>query len=395
MTARGIHVVDWDVTAQCDLRCRHCYAAALYQGEGRELSTLEARVVLDNLLNVGMHNLIFYGGEPLYRQDLTDLATIAVAAGTRSYVVTNGLLLTANRAEGLLEAGVSGIAISLDAATAATYQQVRGRKGSDFRRVLANGEHLAARLREVGTSTRASFTAGFVVSRLNYREIEDFIILAHRIGADQVIFTHLAWVGMARWSWPADVILSPQELVEAAGMVARVQAAGCLPKDFVTLDFATHTLVEYVNRRYGASLALPARNCRPLKGNLFVRADGVAFPCKGAVRELGLKDSTVYHSPGHSLLECALSDVLASDDFGYLFGLAAPTTLAAGLPGCRGCPAFLECCTPCPIAVAAGKRYAEFCHDYPIGEICQAVRKLQEAGRPEVSQDLGRLSGGG
>jgi MoaA/NifB/PqqE/SkfB family radical SAM enzyme len=352
------------------MRCRHCYAGALYGDAREELGLEDSLRLLRNLYSVGVQNLSLYGGEPLLRGDLAELVREAHTRGTGVYVVTNGVLLTAARAEELMDAGLSGFGVSLDAGTRETYRKIRG---SDlFPRVLGNVRSLVQSIRDRAGSTTVSLSLGFVLSRVNQGDTAAVIRLAHDLGADHVILTPLAHVGNARNSWAADALLSPGEFVDAAETAMRVRTDLGLSDDFVVMDFATHRLLDYIREAWGLTFPLPPRRCSPLKGGLFVRADGVAFPCKGTVAEMGLKAGG-YSVQGHSLLEHPLSWILNSPDFVRLFEMASPETLLRGLPACRECEHFLVECGPCPIAALQGKPYAEFCHDYPVGLICQAA----------------------
>ncbi len=84
---RSGHVVIWNLTNRCNLACRHCYADANSgssgEGEGGkgELSTQEAKVVIDDLARLDVFVLILSGGEPMLRQDLYPLAAYATGQG--------------------------------------------------------------------------------------------------------------------------------------------------------------------------------------------------------------------------------------------------------------------------------------------------------------------------
>lgn len=360
----GLKVVRWDLTARCNLRCRHCYAAALYPAKGyRELSADEALRLLDNLFIVGVQNLFFYGGEPLLRRDLPQLIARATAHGTQTFVITNGTRLTPALVESLFAAGLGGVAVSLDAASPATYQAMRG----------GSFEKVVERLRQVVGLGYGLFVLGFVISRYNLPEVEQVLELQQELGIGQLAFTPLAYVGRARQVWPPDVVLSPEELVDLAERVARwTRGRG---DGHVTLDFATPPLVEYLNQCFGTHFEADPQQCEPLR-SLFVRADGRAFPCKGAVAEMGLKEPGVYESVGIDLLQVPLVEALASEDFGRLFDYANPVKMKANLPFCQECPYLFAGCSPCPISAATpGQSEAEFCHPFPVSQVCRVVRR--------------------
>ncbi len=110
------HVVAWNLTRRCNLACAHCYiAAGSWHAEAEELSTERCHEILDQVLEVNPRPmLILTGGEPLLRDDLEELARHASQAGATVVVGTNGTRLTDQRIESLMEAGVSGVAVSVD-----------------------------------------------------------------------------------------------------------------------------------------------------------------------------------------------------------------------------------------------------------------------------------------
>ena len=90
------HVVAWNLTRRCNLECAHCYiSAGPAERATAELDTATCRRIVDDLLaeNPGPL-LILSGGEPLLREDLTEIARYASECGATVVVGTNGTLLT-------------------------------------------------------------------------------------------------------------------------------------------------------------------------------------------------------------------------------------------------------------------------------------------------------------
>src|SRR5512137_2246483 len=65
-------VVVWNITRACNLICVHCYAHATEKVIEKELSTSQAKTVLDDLSLFGTPVVLFSGGEPLVRTDLAE-----------------------------------------------------------------------------------------------------------------------------------------------------------------------------------------------------------------------------------------------------------------------------------------------------------------------------------
>ena len=75
-------VVVWNCTRTCNLKCAHCYAASDAH-KYPQLSTEEAKAMIDDLAAFGAPVLLFSGGEPCLREDLTELMHYAKDAGMR------------------------------------------------------------------------------------------------------------------------------------------------------------------------------------------------------------------------------------------------------------------------------------------------------------------------
>jgi AdoMet-dependent heme synthase len=110
------HVVAWNLTQRCNLACAHCYiAAGSWHSAAGELTVAECRRITDEIIELAPAPLfILSGGEPLLRTDLEAIAGHAAASGATVVVGTNGTHLSADRIRSLQNAGVTGVAISID-----------------------------------------------------------------------------------------------------------------------------------------------------------------------------------------------------------------------------------------------------------------------------------------
>jgi radical SAM protein with 4Fe4S-binding SPASM domain len=120
--------VAWNLTRRCNLSCTHCYiSAGPWETAEAELDRAECRRVVDELLVVNPSPmLILSGGEPLVREDLPDLVAYAAGRGATVVVGTNGTTLTDARVAALKDAGVSGVAVSVDSLEEARHDGFRG-----------------------------------------------------------------------------------------------------------------------------------------------------------------------------------------------------------------------------------------------------------------------------
>ena len=96
-------VVVWNSTKTCNLECIHCYASAKKQKFPGEMTTEEAKEMIDDLASFKVPALLMSGGEPLVRPDILDLAEYATSKGIRITFSTNGILITEEKAKKLKE----------------------------------------------------------------------------------------------------------------------------------------------------------------------------------------------------------------------------------------------------------------------------------------------------
>lgn len=191
--------VVWNVTNSCNLRCKHCYANA-GQNPDLDLSTEDAKRVIDRIAEWGVVVLAFSGGEPLVRRDILELARHSSSRGLYTAIATNGVLLTKEKCRELREAGVEYLQISLDGAKAETHDSFRGVDGMFARTV--EGIRNAV---EDGFFVNIATT----VTRHNLKEIPEMITLCEDLGVDWFMMYNFVPTGRGRFIEEND--LSPRE----------------------------------------------------------------------------------------------------------------------------------------------------------------------------------------
>lgn len=129
-------IVIWEVTRACELACRHCRAAAIQRRHPAELEGSEVQDFLDQVAELNPALFVLTGGDPIMRPDLLDIIREARARGLRVSVSPSGTSKLDHTAIArLYNAGVSRIAVSLDAPDAQRHDAFRGVAGT-FDRTL-------------------------------------------------------------------------------------------------------------------------------------------------------------------------------------------------------------------------------------------------------------------
>jgi AdoMet-dependent heme synthase len=125
-------LVFWEVTRACLLACRHCRASAARDPLPGELTSAEGRDLVDQVAAFGRPHpiLVLTGGDCLLRSDVFDMVAYADSLGipvAMSPSVTP--MLTPAAIARMVDVGVKAVSLSLDGATPATHDGVRGIPG--------------------------------------------------------------------------------------------------------------------------------------------------------------------------------------------------------------------------------------------------------------------------
>jgi radical SAM protein with 4Fe4S-binding SPASM domain len=205
---RPIYAV-WEITLACDLACRHCGSRA---GRARpeELDTREALDLVDQLAELGVHEVVLIGGEAYLREDWLDVIRRIRARGMQPLLVTGGRGLDRERVIAAREAGIASVSVSLDG-NEATHDRLRALNGS-HRAALAAMMHL----RDAGVR----FSANTQINRLSFRELPEVLETIIERGAHswQIQLT----VAMGRAADEPDVLLQPSDLLEIFPMLGEL-----------------------------------------------------------------------------------------------------------------------------------------------------------------------------
>lgn len=107
----------WECTLRCNLSCRHCGSDCKVKSDSPDMPLADFLRVLDQVAERTDPHKVFVivtGGEPLMRPDLEVCGRAIYDKGFPWGMVTNGLALTPQRFERLLQSGLHTATVSLD-----------------------------------------------------------------------------------------------------------------------------------------------------------------------------------------------------------------------------------------------------------------------------------------
>jgi len=168
-------VMSWNVTRECNMKCSHCYINATDKKLNNELTTKEAKNLIDQIYQVSTPLLILSGGEPLLRPDIFELISYGSKKGLKMGLGSNGSLIDDDVAKKLKEAGIATVSISLDSNIPAQHDEFRGVAGAWEKAVEA-----CKALRKNNVLVQINTT----LTQQNYNQIDDIMSLAESIGVE-------------------------------------------------------------------------------------------------------------------------------------------------------------------------------------------------------------------
>ncbi len=179
---RRITYLRLSVTDRCDLRCAYCMPERMTFLPRKDVLSLEELHQLAlGFIDRGISKIRLTGGEPLVRRDMMDLVRALgrkIGDGLEELTLTTNGTQLSEFADGLYDAGVRRINVSLDTLDRARFQQLSRR--DSLPQVL---EGLAA-AKAAGLKVKLNTVA---LKGLNEGEIPDLIAWAHGQGFEATL----------------------------------------------------------------------------------------------------------------------------------------------------------------------------------------------------------------
>lgn len=187
--------VQWHLTENCNLRCRHCY-----QGErsADEMTLPEIQKVISEVSDMVKDwsesygvcfspSMNITGGEPFLRTDLFDILREIKRQGFEIFLLTNGTLVDRERAHLLADLGIKGVQVSMEGPED-VHDAIRG--DGSYSASAAGVEQL------VGAGI--AVTLNVTVSNLNAGQVKRVIAFGSHAGVKRVGFSRLVPAGRGR-----------------------------------------------------------------------------------------------------------------------------------------------------------------------------------------------------
>jgi len=198
-------------------------------------------------------------GEPLMHPRIVEMVEQVKSLGVKATLTTNGTLLDEEKTIALVNARLDKLFVSIDSVQAELFREIR--PGAELDAVVENLKRVQA-LRSQRRSLVPTIALEFVVTKQNWKEVEELPALGRALGASWVLVTHL----LPHTQALADQIMYGGEIIELpkpAGWPVPVS------------DFLQWGILSAPRSKWGA-----ARRCRFVEGKGFViKWDGDVSPC--------------------------------------------------------------------------------------------------------------------
>lgn len=319
-------LIFWELTKRCNLRCIHCRAESYDQEYSNELSLMQVKSVIDAVAHHYKPIVVLTGGEPLYRNDLFEIASYAHTKQLPIALATNGTLIDAQTAVKIKESGFQRASISIDGPDPRTHDSFRGIPGS-FEKALEGARHL--------NDARVPFQFNMTITKQNVNTIEAIIHLAKEHRAVALHIFMLVPVGCGVTLADTDMLSKEQYEDVMRWFYYNTKEAGiefkatCAPhyyriirqeakKEGRTLSFETD------------GLAAVTRGCLAGSGVCFISHRGDVQPCG----YLPVSAGNVLSQPFHQIWES--SELFTTlRDLSKLKGKCGVCQYKAFCAGCR------------------------------------------------------------
>ncbi len=259
--------IQWHLTERCNLKCTHCYQSGVRNQEltfeeikavvGEVEETLKAWSEAFDISFSPSFNIT--GGEPILRTDIFEAIDIIRRRGFEAYLLTNGTLISREKAASLGGLGLRGVQVSMEGLEK-THDSIRG-KGS-----------FASALKGIGNLLHEgmSVTMNATLSEVNAGDLMGLIELAKSTGVQRLGFSRL--VPSGRGLGLLDKMIGSEKVRQIYEEIFSIEAEG--------LEIVTGDPVASQIRCPAGGGEVATSGCAAGISGLTFLPDGTMVPCR-------------------------------------------------------------------------------------------------------------------
>jgi MoaA/NifB/PqqE/SkfB family radical SAM enzyme len=265
------------MTKKCNFECDFCeFDCKLADREAIDIRDFE-KLLLEGK-KLGIKKLVFDGGEPLVHPEIRKAFKIAGDLGYYSTLLTNGWYFE-DFLEDFKKNNINEFIFGLYGASAKTHDKITRKEGAFERCISA-----------IKAAKRLGCFVGLhtVLHPLNFKELDEFLDLAEKYGAEFVMVSKIVPIGRAKNN--QKLILKKNQLSKIPGIYYRHESY--LSK------------INFYGYRLSAQGGNLSSNCKYLEksGNLSIHWDGSVSLCS----MVPLLNLPFFKIKDHSLIDCLI-----------------------------------------------------------------------------------------
>lgn len=321
--------VSWayiEVTQVCNFNCLWCYA-----GSGRHLtkpksmSWEEVTRVIDILINSGIKQVTFGGGEPLLYPYLPALINKLTTEGIVVNVTTNGYFLTDELARELKESGLNQVQMDIESVQPEDHDRMRDKEGAH--------EHIV-RAFQNALKNEITCVCQVVVTTENAAALPTIITYARKLGVQRCRVWDMTPSGAALSNQHLIPMGYPALLADLTQFSERMGAT-CLQSYEPLFPLNFHTRLEVIHAPCPSRIGMLA----------YIGVNGSVYYC------CTMRDKTMYNIFDHESIA----------DIHYLKVKEFNESIMSS-SHCPGCTYFLQCGGGCPARTSSVTGHDYQCH---------------------------------
>jgi len=260
--------LDLALTYRCNNKCLHCYSGT--STVSRELSTEEWKKVIDRAYDLGIPQILFTGGEPTLREDLTEIIRYAEAVGLVTGLVTNGRLLKdSDYVKKLADAGLDYAQVTLESHTPEVHDTITETHGS-WNETVAGIKNLL--------QTSIYTSVNMTLNRQNLKRAVETVDFFHKLGLKRFSANGLIYAGRGVKAASTFAVEEKelQPILEEIRDKARRYG----------MQFTWYTPTRYCELN-PVTLGLGIKCCSACRITLCIEPDGDVIPCQSFFEKIG------------------------------------------------------------------------------------------------------------
>ena len=278
-------------TSTCNLNCVTCIRSSWHEESGfMDMSVFNALIEQVREFKT-IESVMFSGfGEPLSHPDILQMIKAFSDLGINTEVTTNGTLLDDNMIDGLFDAGLQDLWVSIDSVTSNQFNEIR--EGGDFDQVYSNLKKF--KLKNKKSKRKIILGIAFVATKDNVEEMSKLRGFAGSVWAERISVSNVIPYDreMEEKMLCKKKLFKPlayrEDQEDRIGFKEIVIPEISLPKMDYTSEtkdalFDIHSSMMKI-KKLDEPFNENKDYCRFInKGNSFIRWDGMVTPCMGLI----------------------------------------------------------------------------------------------------------------